>query len=227
MSKKAFYITLGLLAIIMLTLLVLGACTVQKSEEEIAEIDRVIVEQETHEKETTKETTVETTEETTEVHTTPSAEELASWVIEDGINGEAREAELGDRYEEVQKWIDENYVPPTQAYADYSTGNSYPTGDVLTPSAGVNYFGGIMETYYCLDMTGVVQIMRSMGYDEASYPYWVRGDGVKMFGDFVMVAADFGQFPRGSIVQTSLGTGIVCDTGSGGWNWFDIATDWG
>ena len=49
-----------------------------------------------------------------------------------------------------------------------------------------------------------------MGYD---YEYWVRDDGVKMLGDYVMVAANLNLRPRGSLVETSLGTGIVCDTG--------------
>ena len=65
--------------------------------------------------------------------------------------------------------------------------------------------------------------MYSLGYD---YEYWVRGDGVKMFGPYVIVAADFGWLPRGSVIETSLGTGMVCDTGAGGWYWTDIATAW-
>ena len=44
--------------------------------------------------------------------------------------------------------------------------------------------------------------------------YWVRNDGVKMYGDYIMCAADLSVYPRGSIVETSLGTGIVCDTGA-------------
>ena len=70
------------------------------------------------------------------------------------------------------------------------------------------------ETYYNLPMHGVVQIMRDAGFSEAEYPYWIRDDGCKMLGDYIMVAADLSIRPRGSIIETSLGTALVCDTGS-------------
>ena len=82
------------------------------------------------------------------------------------------------------------------------------------------------ETYYNLNMSGVVSIMRRMGYD---YDYWVRDDGVKMFGNYVMIAANLNIRPRGSLVQTSLGMGIVCDTGTFAKRnptQIDIATAW-
>lgn len=82
------------------------------------------------------------------------------------------------------------------------------------------------ETYYNLDMTGVVKIMKSLGYD---YEYWVREDGVKMYGPFIMVAADLSLRPRGSIIKTSLGWAMVCDTGEFiNWNptQLDIAVCW-
>lgn len=78
-------------------------------------------------------------------------------------------------------------------------------------------------------MGGVVSIMRNLGYSEAEYPYWVRDDGVKMFGNYVMVAAKLSDHPRGSLVPTSLGTGIVCDTGAfanGNSVQLDIAVNW-
>ena len=96
------------------------------------------------------------------------------------------------------------------------------------------YEGAIMgpsgkETYYNLDMSGVVSIMRSYGYSEEDYPYWVREDGVKMLGDYVMVAASFDIRPRGTILDSSLGSAIVCDTGgfaSYNQTQLDIAVDW-
>lgn len=204
-----------------------GGNTVKIVEEETADAETIAEETVAV---TTMETTMATeatTEAVTEPETTASAEELAKWVIDTGLNGNARKEALGDRYEEVQKWIDENYTPPVKAVNpdNYSgSGYSYPDGgDVLTPSAGVAYFNGHMETYYNLDMSGVIDIMRSLGY---SGDYWVRADGCKMFGDYIMVAADFGWLPRGSVVLTSLGWGIVCDTGAGGSNWLDIATTW-
>ncbi|MBQ1827499.1 MAG: hypothetical protein II126_05945 [Erysipelotrichaceae bacterium] len=56
--------------------------------------------------------------------------------------------------------------------------------------------------------------MRRLGYSADKYPYWIREDGCKMFGDYIMIAADFKIRPRGSLVMTSLGMGIVCDTGA-------------
>lgn len=82
------------------------------------------------------------------------------------------------------------------------------------------------ETYYNLPMGRVVKYMEDLGYD---YRYWVRGDGVKMYGDYVMVAADLSIRPKGTLVQTSLGMGIICDTGAfveTNSCQLDIATNW-
>lgn len=69
------------------------------------------------------------------------------------------------------------------------------------------------ETYYNLEMSGVIRIMRNLGYSEEKYPYSVRKDGVKMLGPYIMCAANLSLRPRGTILETSLGTAIVCDTG--------------
>ena len=91
---------------------------------------------------------------------------------------------------------------------------SPPASEHLTKQGGVFYGVSGKETYYNLNMSRCVQIMREMGYTEEEYPYWIREDGVKMLGDYVMVAADFSIRPRGTILETSLGTAIVVDTGS-------------
>ncbi len=110
-----------------------------------------------------------------------------------------------------------------------------PTTEAPAPAGGLTAFAGVYdgpsgrETYYNLDMSGVVEVMRGMGYSEEEYPYWVREDGCKMLGGYIMVAADFGIRPRGTILQCSLGTAIVCDTGGfTSWNPYglDIATTW-
>lgn len=87
------------------------------------------------------------------------------------------------------------------------------TGAVLTPSAGAIIGPSGKETYYNLDMSGVIAIMQAAGYN---YEYAVRSDGVKTYGGYVMVAADFAISgrSRGDLVMTSLGMGIVCDTGT-------------
>ena len=88
-----------------------------------------------------------------------------------------------------------------------------PQEQHITKQSGVFSGPSGKETYYNLNMTGMVNIMRSLGYDAKTYPYWVREDGCKMLGDYVMVAADFNTRPRGTILETSMGTAIVCDTG--------------
>ena len=102
--------------------------------------------------------------------------------------------------------------------------------NVLKASKGVNYNSdGYKETYYNLSMNRIVKIMREKGYSENDYPYWIREDGVKMLGDYVMVAANLNAHPRGTLVNTSLGMGIVCDTGeavSSNSMHLDIAVDW-
>ena len=96
-------------------------------------------------------------------------------------------------------------------------------GSKLTRTGGVNKGPNGKETYYNLNMNGVVKIMRSMGNNDK---YWVRSDGVKMLGTYVIVAANLKTFPRGSVVNTSLGKGIVCDTGGMKGKHLDIATSW-
>ena len=101
-----------------------------------------------------------------------------------------------------------------EIYEDITPTINPPASERLTKQGGVFYGASGKETYYNLDMTKCVEIMRGMGYDAESYPYWIRDDGVKMLGDYVMVAADFSIRPRGTILETSLGTAIVVDTGS-------------
>ena len=99
-------------------------------------------------------------------------------------------------------------------------------GPVLSKSRGTVTGPSGKETYYNLNMTGVVNIMRRMGNNDE---YWVRDDGVKMLGDYVMVAANLNLRPRGSLVETSLGTAIVCDTGgfaSRNPTQIDVAVTW-
>ncbi|MBR3132632.1 MAG: hypothetical protein IKG42_00900 [Clostridia bacterium] len=87
-------------------------------------------------------------------------------------------------------------------------------GQVLTRSAGTIQGPSGKETYYNLPMNGVIRNMRNRGFSEAEYPYWIREDGCKMLGDYIMVAASLDIRPYGTIVQTSRGLGIVADTGS-------------
>lgn len=117
-------------------------------------------------------------------------------------------------YEQPTSTYTQTYSTPTQNY-NYNT--NYSSG-VLTPSGGVNSFNGNTETYYNLDMSGVIANAQNMGIQG---DYWVRDDGVKMYGDYVIVAS---QHDKGTIIDTSLGTGIVLDYCPAGT--VDVATAW-
>lgn len=109
---------------------------------------------------------------------------------------------------------------------DWSPSFYYYWGEVLNPRLGRVIGPSGEETYYNRPMEVVIGIMESEGFN---YPYWIREDGCKMYGDYIMLAADLSIRPRGSIIKTSLGLGIVCDTGefiySNPWQ-IDIAVAW-
>ena len=176
-----------------------------------------------------------TTEVCTENVTTQSISEAVT--AEDFLEEETTEVTTEESTEEtvvkaVEMDSEEPYIPENEP-TEESTTEEQPEASnesILTPSKGVNYNStGYKETYYNLPMGGVVDIMRGLGFDEGEYPYWVREDGVKMLGTYVMVAANLDKHPRGSLIHTSLGLGIVCDTGSfaiDNPSQIDIAVDW-
>lgn len=149
------------------------------------------------------------------------------------ISGEITEdtgAIIADNYEEVEKpFVDNSYFEAEIIEIEENPIVNGVMSEHLTKQSGVFNGPSGKETYYNLNMSGVVSIMRSMGYSEEEYPYWVREDGVKMLGDYVMCAAAFNIRPRGSIVETSLGTALVCDTGGFAYyneTQIDIAVSW-
>lgn len=148
--------------------------------------------------------------------------------------------------EEDKEWFQIRYSDNSEAYvksefvtlkgeedeaeeketAEAATETSAWDGPVLTKNAGVVMGPSGKETYYNLDMSVIVSIMRDMGNTDE---YWIREDGCKMLGDYIMCAANLNVHPRGSLVESSLGTCIVCDTGgfaAANPNQLDIATNW-
>lgn len=105
-----------------------------------------------------------------------------------------------------------------------------PGPNALTKSKGAQIFvdsKGVShrETYYDLPMNVVMNACGQGGY------YTVRAsDGAKVDADgYVLVAANYGNYPRCSIVETSMGPGKVYDTGGFAVrhpHGFDLATDW-
>ncbi len=120
-----------------------------------------------------------------------------------------------------QEWYDENVA----------RGNIEPAwseGQITKERGGCMGPSG-RETYYNLRMDNCVAYMRELGYDELEYPYWIRDDGAKMLGLYVMCAADWSHRPKGTLLETSLGTAIVVDTGEfvkDYPNGVDLAVDW-
>lgn len=121
-----------------------------------------------------------------------------------------------------QEWYDEcvarGLVTPANDYNDRITKER---GGYMGPSG--------RETYYNLRMDLCIYYMRELGYDEENYPYWIRDDGAKMLGNYVMCAANWKIRPKGTIIPTSLGDAIVVDTGEfvkDYPNGVDLAVDW-
>ncbi|MBE6128460.1 MAG: SH3 domain-containing protein [Erysipelotrichaceae bacterium] len=173
------------------------------------------------------------------------AEEVAELVMNDEVtlSGTNDETYWRVEYDGTTAYVDHDYlmdemivipepepepVAAPAVAASYSEPESDPEwdGSVLTRSAGVVYGPSGKETYYNLNMSGVISILQGMGINEE---YWVRGDGVKMYGDYILAACAFDIRPRGSTVETSLGTAICADTGgfaASNPTQVDIAVDW-
>lgn len=103
-----------------------------------------------------------------------------------------------------------------------------PTPQTLTSSKGAQVFvdsNGVAhrETYYDLPMNIVIGACG--GGD-----YTIRYDGAKIDKDgYVLVAASYRNYPKCSVVETSMGLGKVYDTGGFALRYphgFDLATDW-
>lgn len=103
-----------------------------------------------------------------------------------------------------------------------------PGPNSLTKAKGAQQFKdskGVLhrETYYDLPMNVV---MGACGGGD----YTIRADGAKVDKDgYILVAANLGNYPRCSLVETSMGLGKVYDTGGFAVrhpHGFDLATDW-
>ena len=94
---------------------------------------------------------------------------------------------------------------------------------ILTAKLGTVQYNGHTETWYDLPMQRVVQRAQDMGIP---CEYWVRDDGVKCFGPWVIVAAHPSK-TRYTFIDTSLGAGIILDTHTKSeTELYDIATTW-
>ena len=97
---------------------------------------------------------------------------------------------------------------------------------MLTAKLGRVQFQGHDETFYNLPMGNVVRTAISKGIVS---DYWERKDGCKMYGKYIICAANYNVHPYGSLVETSRGLGITLDTGDfakSNPGQIDIATNW-
>lgn len=124
----------------------------------------------------------------------------------------------------------------------------WKSGFLTAPAGYIKYTGAdgrlTKETWCNLNPNNLAKLMREDHGIELDY--WIREDGVYMYGDYVMVAADIphmdgtqqeAEYRKGDLVQTSLGTGMVVDlcgmaesTRKGNTEvdvWYDIYTAWG
>lgn len=120
----------------------------------------------------------------------------------DEEEAQRKKEEKEKKEQEEKKKKKQQKVEPSFVYASSNT---------LNRSNGVFQGPSGKESYYNLNMSRVVQYMQQLGYN---YKYWIRKDGVKMYGNYVMVAANLNIRPKGTILQSSLGPAIVVDTGS-------------
>ena len=143
-------------------------------------------------------------------------------------------------YKREQRLL-ESEINPTETEFAWANGNNSLLETVdggkdrLTKSKWVFKWPSGTETWYDLPMKNVVKYMRDLGFNESKYNFWIRKDGVKMFGPYVMVAANIDANnkarKKGALVKTSLGMWIVCDKCErayerGKENRLDIAVDW-
>lgn len=137
-----------------------------------------------------------------------------------------QEAQIAEKTEESRfEWATALADSRKAKLAD-QTRNPNWGGAVLSRSKGSVYGPSGKETYYNLNMSGCISNMNRRGYYGE---VWVRNDGCKMFGDYIMCAANLGNHPYGSLVECSLGTCIVVDTGgfaAGNPDQLDIAVTW-
>lgn len=131
--------------------------------------------------------------------------------VQEVIEEEAVIEETIEQTEEEIETTEEEVEEIKEELKESKSNQTVITSGVLTKSGGVNWFDGHKETYYNLPMNKVVSNAHKRGIEGE---YKEREDGAKMLGDYIMIAADQSIHPYGSIVPTSLGDGIVVDTGT-------------
>lgn len=159
------------------------------------------------------------------------AEETSTDLATVNAQLEAARAAQKKQEEEAQRKADEQLAKKAQeetkqasasAGSNTSAGNNSGSGGYvipsggLTPSKGRIWYNGHTETYYSQ------KVLPGRGL--AIPGRHIASDGTIRDADgYIVLASD--DYPRGTVVETSLGAGKVYDTGSGSGN-IDLYTDW-
>ena len=159
------------------------------------------------------------------------AEETSTDLATVNAQLEAARAAQKKQEEEAQRKADEQLAKKAQEetkQASASAGSNTSAGDNsgsggyvipsggLTPSKGRIWYNGQTETYYSQKVLP--------GGGLAIPGRHIASDGTIRDADgYIVLASD--DYPRGTVVETSLGAGKVYDTGSGSGN-IDLYTDW-
>lgn len=159
------------------------------------------------------------------------AEETSTDLATVNAQLEAARAAQKKQEEEAQRKADEQLAKKAQeetkqasasAGSNTSAGNNSGSGGYvipsggLTPSKGRIWYNGHTETYYSQKVLP--------GGGLAIPGRHIASDGTIRDADgYIVLAGD--DYPRGTVVETSLGAGKVYDTGSGSGN-IDLYTDW-
>ena len=159
------------------------------------------------------------------------AEETSTDLATVNAQLEAARAAQKKQEEEAQRKADEQLAKKVQeetkqasasAGSNTSAGNNSGSGGYvipsggLTPSKGRIWYNGHTETYYSQKVLP--------GGGLAIPGRHIASDGTIRDADgYIVLASD--DYPRGTVVETSLGAGKVYDTGSGSGN-IDLYTDW-
>ena len=176
-----------------------------------------------------------------ETNTEAPAEEVPAEVIQERVTPKIQYAQnsaevnqitySGEEYQEQPQAQSEQVAEysPEPVYTEPETEPVYEyAGQVLTPQAGTVNGPSGKETYYNLNMSGVVANAKNAGVEG---DYWVRNDGAKMYGSYVIAACDVSGMVhnRYDVVSTSLGDAICLDTGYFAYSdpyQIDLATTW-
>ena len=201
------------------------------------------------------------TNESSDISSLESTINTITTEIQKYSNGEALELEntiiiadpetigkYGLKKEDIDYTLAEYILKSDNVASNQTIQGKWESGYLTAPAGYITYTGAdgrlTKETWCNLNPNNLAKLMREQHGIELDF--WIREDGVYMYGDYVMVAADIphmdgtqqeAEYRKGDLVQTSLGTGMVVDlcgmaesTRKGNTDvdvWYDIYTAWG